>query len=97
MTLAYHPDVAAKAVMELVKALRGFANMEYANALLADPRMTGTKGVLASCGFSYRDIKIIRDQVNKHLPTLDAQRKAIYYLNVVDEAQKILGGATHGS
>ena len=96
MTLAYHPDVAAKAVYELSRALRAFANMEYANALLSDPRMTSTKGLLASCGFSYRDIKVIRDQVSKHLPTLESQRKAISFLAEVDEIQKNIG-EQHGN
>lgn len=87
MSLTYHPDVAAKAVIELSSALRAFRDMEYANALLADPRMTNTKGVLASCGFSYREIKQVRDQVSGHVPTLSAQRKAIEYLNQLDAMQ----------
>ena len=90
MSLAYHPDVAAKAVMELSNALRAFRDMEYANALLADPRMTNTKGLLASCGFSYKEIKQVRDQVSGHIPTLNAQRKAIEFLNQLDNSQ--MGG-----
>lgn len=87
MSMMYHPDIAAKAVMELSHAIRGFANMEYANALLADPRMTNTKGALASCGFSYKEIKTIRDQVSGNLPTLDAQRAAIEFLKNLDQEQ----------
>jgi len=92
MTLAYHPDVAAEAVMELSNALRAFTKDEYVNALLADPRMTSTKGLLASCGFSYRDIKVIREQVAKHLPTLESQRQALAFLNRIDELQKTRAG-----
>lgn len=90
MSYAYHPDVAAKAVMELSHALRAFRDMEYANALLADPRMTNTKGILAACGFSYKGIKYIRDQVSGHIPTLEAQRKALGFLNVIDNEQKAM-------
>lgn len=89
MTLAYHPEVAAKAVMELSNALRAFRDMEYANALLADPRMTNTKGMLASCGFSYREIKQVRDQVPAHIPTLESQRRAIDFLNTLDQQQGV--------
>lgn len=88
MTYAYHPDVAAKAVKELTNALRAFADMEYANALLADPRMTNTRGVLAASGFTYKGIKFVRDQVSGHLPTLEAQRKAAQFLNYIDEMQR---------
>lgn len=88
MTLAYHPDVAAKAVVELKHAFLNFKDQEYANALLSDQRMTNTKGILASCGFSYRDIKVIRDQVSKHLPTLETQRYAIAFLDEIDRIQK---------
>lgn len=91
MSMIYHPDVAAKAVMELSHALRGFKNMEYANALLCDPRMTNTKGALASCGFSYKEIKMIRDQVSGNLPTLEAQRSAIEFLSNIDQEQRRYG------
>lgn len=87
MYTMYHPDIAAKAVIELTNALKGLSNMEYANALLSDPRMTNTKGILASCGISYRDIKAIRNVVPGHLPTLDAQRAAISFLNDIDREQ----------
>jgi len=85
--VAYNPDVAAKAVEELTAALRGFSNMEYANALLADPRMTSTKGLLASCGVSYKDIKRIRSLVPGHMPTLEAQRTALLFLENIDREQ----------
>lgn len=87
MSLAYHPDVAAKAVIELKNALMGFRDMEYANALLADPRMTNTKGILASCGFTYKGIKVIRDLVTGSVPTLEAQRRAMAFLNDIDQSQ----------
>lgn len=87
MSLAYHPEIAAKAVTELKNALMGFHDMEYANALLADPRMTNTKGILASVGFTYKGIKFVRDQVSGHIPTLEAQRRAIGFLNELDAMQ----------
>jgi hypothetical protein len=93
MSYIYHPDVAAKAVMELSHALRLFRDMEYANALLADPRMTSTKGLLAACGFSYKGIKYIREQVSGHIPTLDSQRKALDFLKGIDtEQDKVANG-----
>lgn len=88
MAYSYHPDIAAKAVNELSSALRAFADMEYANALLSDPRMTNTKGLLASCGFTYKGIKMIRDQVSGNIPTLQSQKKAIDFLNQLDNAQQ---------
>ena len=84
---AYHPDVAAKAVNELAKCIGPLADNEYANALLADPRMTNTKGLLASCGFSYKGIKFIRDRVSGNIPTLDAQKRALDFLKQVDDEQ----------
>ena len=84
----YVPEIAVKALRELDAAMRGLSDMEYANALLADPRMTNTKGILASCGISYKDIKRVRNCVNGQLPTLDAQRRAIDFLNSIDAEQK---------
>ena len=85
---AYHPDVAAKAVRELAKCIGPLADNEYANALLADPRMTNTKGLLASCGYSYQGIKFIRDRVSGNIPTLDAQKRALDFLKEIDEEQQ---------
>lgn len=85
---AYHPDVAAKAVNELAKCIGPLADNEYANALLADPRMTNTKGLLASCGFSYKGIKFIRERVSGNIPTLEAQKRALAFLNEIDNEQK---------
>tara|TARA_B100000989_G_C19270714_1_gene356080 strand:- start:158 stop:439 length:282 start_codon:yes stop_codon:yes gene_type:complete len=89
MKYIYAPDIAAKAVLELNHALRGHNDMEYANALLADQRMTNTKGVLASCGVKYKDIKRVRDCVSGQLPTLDAQKKALEFLNGIDAEQEL--------
>ena len=89
---AYHPDVAAKAVNELASCIGPMADNEYANALLADPRMTNTKGLLASCGFSYKGIKFIRDRVSGNIPTLDAQKRALAFLKQVDEEQRNVEG-----
>lgn len=84
----YNPDVAAKAVIELTHALRNFSDMDYANALLADPRMTNTKGILASCGCSYKEIKRVRKSVNGNLPLLEEQKRAIEFLNAIDQEQQ---------
>lgn len=92
MAYMYHPNVADKAAMELSHALRAFRDMEYANALLADPRMTSTKGLLAACGFSYKGIKYIRDQVSGQMPTLEAQRRAMEFFQKLDSEQQQLGG-----
>ncbi len=89
----YHPDIAAKAVLELNNALRWQADMDYVDALLADPRMTNTKGILASCGLSYKEIKRIRDCSTGNLPLLDKQRKAIEFLNEIDREQEVMGNA----
>jgi hypothetical protein len=88
MSYAYHPDIAAKAVNELTLALRAFNDMEYANALLADSRMTNTKGLLASCGITYKGIKLVREQVEGHIPTLQAQRRALDFLGGIDTMQQ---------
>lgn len=88
MKYAYHPDVAAKAVNELAKCIGPLADNEYANALLSDARMTHTKGLLASCGFSYKGIKFIRDRVSGNIPTLEAQKRVIAFLNTIDEEQQ---------
>ena len=88
MKYAYHPDVAAKAVNELAKCIGPMADNEYANALLADPRMTNTKGLLASCGFSYKGIKFIRDRVSGNIPTLDAQKRALDFLKTIVDEQR---------
>lgn len=87
---AYHPDVAAKAVKELASCIGPMADNEYANALLADPRMTHTKGILASCGFSYKGIKFIRERVSGNIPTLEAQKRALAFLKDIDEAQSLM-------
>ncbi len=92
MSYIYEPDIAAKAVIELNTALRAKEDMEYANALLADPRMTNTKGHLASCGVSYKQIKMVRDCVPGHLPTLDQQKKAQNFLNELDREQEVVSG-----
>ena len=85
---AYNPNVSDKALIELKNALLGFHDMEYANALLADPRMTSTRGMLASSGFTYKGIKVVKDLVSGNMPTLDAQKRAIDFLNDIDLMQK---------
>ena len=88
MTYAYHPLVAVKAVEELTGALMGLSDMEYANALLADPRMTHTKGMLASCGITYQGIKRVRNLVSGNIPTLESQKRALAFLNELDTQQQ---------
>lgn len=88
MALHYHPEIAAKAVNELTSALQGFSDMEYANALLSDQRMTNTKGLLASCGVSYKQIKEVRDVVSGELPTFDAQKRARAFLDGIDAEER---------
>ncbi len=97
-SLYYPPDIAMKAVVELTIALeKGYKEQdadaeEYANALLADPRMTNTKGLLASCGASYKNIKLIRSCVSGHLPTLVAQKEAIAFLDNLDHEAEVMNG-----
>ncbi len=80
----YPPDIAAKAVVELTNAIRGAADDEYAIALLADPRMVSNRGHLASCGVNMREAKQIKALLGGGLPTLDAQRRALSFLDQLD-------------
>ncbi len=82
----YHPDIAAKAVMELTHAMRGAVDDEYANALLADPRMVSNRGHLASCGINMRKVKQVKALLGG-LPTLTAQKRAIEFLDTLDKMQ----------
>jgi hypothetical protein len=86
-TLHYAPDIAAKAVIEVTNAMRGYHDMDYAKALLADPRMTSNMGLMASCGLTTREIKRAKECMKDGLPTLEAQRRAIQFLNQLDMAQ----------
>lgn len=88
----YAPDIAAKAVIELTGALNGFKDVEYAKALLADPRMSSNRGHLASCGVNMRKIKQAKELVELGLPTLDSQRKAIDFLDTLDHEQQVMHG-----
>ncbi len=91
--LHYSPDIAAKAVIELTGAMRGYSDMEYAKALLIDPRMTSNIGLMASCGITTREIKRVKECMRDGLPPLNAQRRAIEFLNNLDFEQ----GMGHGS
>ena len=90
--LHYAPDIAAKAVIELTNAMRGYSDMEYAKALLTDPRMTSNYGLMASCGLTTREMKRVKSVMADGLPTLEAQKRAIEYLNELDHEQ----GLGHG-
>lgn len=88
----YAPDIAAKAVIELTGALKEYRDVEYAKALLSDPRMSSNRGHLASCGVNMRKIKQAKELVEVGLPTLDSQRKAIDFLDQLDHEQQVMHG-----
>lgn len=84
----YAPDIAARAVVELTNALNGYRDVEYAKALMADPRMSSNRGHLASCGVNMRKVKQAKELVEVGLPTLECQRRALDFLNQLDRAQQ---------
>lgn len=88
----YQSEVATKAVEALTEAMQDLQDEEFANALLADPRMTNTKGILASCGFTYGEIKFVRGIVSGNIPTLAAQKRAQAFLNDLDKLQREVHG-----
>ncbi len=89
----YNPDIAAKAVVEFTKAFRLFADVDYATALINDPRMASNRGHFASCGINMREVKNVKAMLPEVLPLMDAQRKAIEFLNSLDREQE---GVSHG-
>jgi len=86
----YQPDISAKAVIELTSALKEFKDVEYAKALLSDPRMSSNRGHLASCGVNMRKVKQAKDLVALSMPTLDSQRRAIEFLDQLDHEQQVM-------
>ena len=88
----YAPDIAAKAVIELTTALREYSDVEYAKALLSDPRMSSNRGHLASCGVNMRKVKQAKELVALSLPTLESQRRALEFLNTLDHEQQVMHG-----
>lgn len=88
----YAADIAAKAVIELTNAFKDSADDEYAVALLADPRMTGNRGHLASCGISMRKVKQAKDLLSVGIPTLDSQKRALDFLDKLDHEQAVFHG-----
>lgn len=90
----YAPDIAAKAVIELTGALEEYRDVEYAKALMSDPRMSSNRGHLASCGVNMRKVKQAKELVALSLPTLESQRRAIEFLNSLDMEQQ---GVAHGA
>ena len=88
----YAPDIAAKAVIELTSALQQSHDVEYAKALLSDPRMSSNRGHLASCGVNMRKVKQAKELVALSLPTLESQNRAIEFLNELDHEQKVMNG-----
>lgn len=88
----YAPDIAAKAVIELTKAMKDAADDPYARALLADPRMVSNRGHLASCGINMRKVKQAKLLVDVGLPTLEELRRARDFLDRLDHEQEVLRG-----
>lgn len=88
----YAPDIAAKAVIELTGALKEYTDVEYAKALLSDPRMSSNRGHLASCGVNMRKVKQAKELVALSLPTLESQRRAIDFLDTLDHEQQVMHG-----
>ena len=89
----YYPsDISAKAVIEFTKAFRAFADVEYAKALLADPRMASNRGHFASCGINMRQVKVAKGMLPNSLPLMDAQRKAIEFLDTLDHELEVTRG-----
>ncbi len=86
----YAPDISAKAVIELTNAMQEYRDVEYAKALLSDPRMSSNRGHLASCGVNMRKVKEAKELVALSLPTLEAKRKAIEFLDKLDHEQEIM-------
>lgn len=88
----YAADIAAKAVIELTNALKDRHDVEYAKALMADPRMSSNRGHLASCGVNMRKIKQAKELVELGLPTLECQRRALDFLDTLDHEQQVMHG-----
>lgn len=91
--LHYAPDIAAKAVIEVTNAMRGFSDLEYAKALLSEPRMVSNYGLMASCGLTTREIKRAKSIMTEGMPTMEAQKRAIQYLDALDREQEVSHGA----
>ncbi len=89
----YAPDIAAKAVVEFTNAFRKFSDVEYAKALIADPRMSSNRGHFASCGINMREVKAAKKLLPDSLPLMDAQRKAIEFLDRLDHEQGVAYGS----
>lgn len=88
----YTPEIAAKAVVEFTNAFRKFSDVEYAKALIADSRMSSNRGHFASCGINMREVKTAKKLLPDSMPLMEAQRKAIEFLDALDREQE----GTHG-
>lgn len=86
----YPSDIAAKAVIELSNAINELHDVEYAKALMSDPRMSSNRGHLASCGVNMRKVKEAKDLVALSLPTLSSQQRAIEFLDALDHEQQVM-------
>lgn len=87
----YAPDVAAKAVVEFTNAFRMFSDVDYATALMNDPRMVSNRGHFASCGLNMREVKQVKAMLPEVMPLMEAQKKAIEFLDSLDMEQKRVG------
>lgn len=85
----YSPEISARAVVELTNALKEYSDVEYAKALMSDPRMSSNRGHLASCGVNMRKVKQAKELVALSMPTLESQRRAIEFLNNLDQEQEV--------
>ena len=88
--MLYAPQVGVKVLMLLNKAVDSFQDIELANALLADPRVSGNQGMLMSTGLSMRQIKRIKESFQRNMPTLEAQKRADEFLSYLDNEQQHL-------
>lgn len=88
----YARDISAKAVMEFTKAFRKFTDVDYAVALMADPRMSSNRGHFASIGINMREVKTAKSFLPEMLPLMDVQRRAIKFLDELDREQEVMGG-----
>jgi hypothetical protein len=88
----YARDIAAKAVMEFTNAFRKFSDVDYAKALISDPRMSSNRGHFASIGINMREVKTAKSFLPDTLPLMDVQRKAIQFLDALDHEQEVMNG-----
>jgi ribosomal protein L22 len=87
--VSYHSDIAAKAVIELTNAIAQEIDDTYAQALLADIRMSGKGGHLASCGISSQKVKQAKTVLKNDYPSVDMMARAVNFLDGLDHEQAV--------